>query len=68
MTQGAPIKYTDAQFMNCVRNRGRATAREVAEMMHCNARIARNRMNNIDALGKDTRGIAHVFYLKEESK
>lgn len=68
MKRGAPIKYPAAQFINCVRNRGRATAREVAEMMHCNARIARNRMNNIDELERDTRGIAHVFYLKEESK
>lgn len=66
MKQGTPIKYPDAQFINCVRNIGRATAREVAGMMECNTRIARNRMNNIEALGNDTRGIAHVFYVKEE--
>ena len=65
---GRAIKYTDTKFINCVRKRGRASAYDVAEMMGCHWRVARDRMNKIEALGIEHVGKTHVFFVKEESK
>ena len=65
MTLGAPVKYPAQQFINCVRNRGRASAEDVAEVVGCHWRYARDRMNAIEALGTEHEGRKHVFFVKE---
>ena len=62
---GRPTKYPAQQFINCVRNKGRASAYDVAKMMKCHWRVARDRMNKIEALGIAHEGKTHVFFVKE---